>query len=63
MNPINPKRIRKAMKATFTEAHAAIRDARESGSVFAAKVALETVRACRKRNSDRRRALVLGHTV
>lgn len=60
---LNERRIRRAIKASYAKARAAIAEAREANSEFAKRVALETVREIRKRNSDRRRALALGHTI
>lgn len=60
---LDEKRIRRAIKKGYATAREAIADARECGSEFAKRVALETVREIRKTNADRRRALRLGHTV
>lgn len=60
---LDEKRIRRAIKKSYAKAREAIAQARDSGSEFAARVALETVREVRKMNADRRRALRLGHPV
>ncbi len=60
---LNERRIRKAIKASYAKARAAIADARESRGEFFKKAALEVVQECRRLNADRRRALACGSTV
>lgn len=62
----NAKRIRKAMGKTFERAFDAVREARECkkyGDTVGFRAAMETVADCRKLNSDRRKALAVGHQI
>jgi hypothetical protein len=60
---MNEKRIKKAIAASYAKAREKIAEAREAGTLFAYRVAMEWVQEIRRLNSDRRRALKAGHPV